>query len=121
MYVEAYKYVTKSDKMSFIGNLLKKHPDLDIVFTTYSRAILANATFRKNRFRLNWHSHQIKKPNPEKIKKSDAALFIVNSNMKYELQLMVATTKRRDLGDCSLYDFLIGFCRQTRQGLIEDA
>ena len=41
--------------------------------------------------------------------------------MKYELQLMVATTKRRDLGDYSLYDFLIGFCRQTRQGLIEDA
>ena len=53
MYVEAYKYDTKSDKMPFIGNLLKKHPDLDIVFTTYSRAILANATFPKNRFRLN--------------------------------------------------------------------
>ena len=34
---------------------------------------------------------------------------------------MVATTERRDLGDRSLYDFLIAFCRQARQGLIEDA
>ena len=27
MYVVAYRYVTKSDKMSFIGNVLKKHPE----------------------------------------------------------------------------------------------
>ena len=34
---------------------------------------------------------------------------------------MVATAERRDLGDHSLYDFLIAFCRQARQELIEDA
>ena len=95
MYVGAYRYVTKSDKMLFIGNFLKKHPDLEIIPTTYSRAILAKATFPKNRLRLNEHSHQTKKPKPEKIKKSDVALFIVNNSIKDELKLMVATTKRR--------------------------
>ena len=46
MYVGAYRYVTKSDKISFIVNVLKKHPDLEIISTAYNRAILANATFR---------------------------------------------------------------------------
>ena len=55
MYVWAYRYVTKSDKMPFIGNVLKKHPDLEIISTTYSSAILANAAFRKNRLQLNEH------------------------------------------------------------------
>ena len=114
MYAGVYRYVTKSDKMPFIGNVLQKHPGLEIISTT-------NATFRKNRLRLNEHSHQTKYPKPQKIKKSDVALFIINNNIKVGLQLMVATTERRDLGDRSLYDFLIAFCRQARQGLIEDA
>ena len=45
MYVGAYRYVTKSDENPFIGNFLKNHPDLEIISTKYSRAILANATF----------------------------------------------------------------------------
>ena len=47
--------------------------------------------------------------------------FIVDNNIKNELQLMEATTERRDLGDRSLYDFLIALGRQARQELIEDA
>ena len=121
MYVGVYRYVTKSDKMPFIGNVLQKHPGLEIISTTYRRPILANATFRKNRLRLNEHSHQTKQPKPQKIKKSDVELFIINNNIKTGLQLMVATTERRDLGDRSFYDFLIAFRRQARQELIEDA
>ena len=34
---------------------------------------------------------------------------------------MVATTERRDVGDHSLYCFLIAFYRHARQELIEDA
>ena len=66
MHVGAYRYVTKSDENPFIGNVLKKHPDLEIISTTYSRAILVNATFQKNHLRLNEHSHQTKNPKPEK-------------------------------------------------------
>ena len=47
--VGAYRYVTKSDKMPLIGNVFKKYHGLDIISTLYSRAILANAAFRKNR------------------------------------------------------------------------
>ena len=60
MYVGAYRYVTKSDKMPFIGNILKKHPDLEIISTTRRRAILANSTFQMSRLRLNEHSHETK-------------------------------------------------------------
>ena len=83
MYVVAYRYVIKSDKMSFIGNVLKNI--LKIPTTKYSCAILANATFCKNHLQLNEHSHQTKIPKPEKILKSDEALFIVNNNIKDEL------------------------------------
>ena len=82
MYIGAYRYVTKSDKMPFIGNILKKHRDLEIISTTRRRAILANSTFQMNRLRLNEHSRETKKPKPEKIQKSVAALFIVNNNLK---------------------------------------
>ena len=85
MHVGAYRYVTKSDENPFIGNVLKKHPDLEIISTKYSRAILANATFQKNYLQLNEHSHQTKNPKPEKIKKSDVALFNFNINIKHEL------------------------------------
>ena len=64
MYVGTYRYFTKSDKMRFIGNVLKKHRDLGIICTTYSRAILTNSNFRKNRIQLSEHSHQTKKPKP---------------------------------------------------------
>ena len=121
MYVGAYSFGTKSDKMTFVGNVLKKHPNLETISTTYSCAILENATFRKNRLRLNEHSHQTKKPKPEKIKKSDVALFFIKNNIKEELPLMVATTEDRDLGHHSLYDFSIVFRRQASQEPIEDA
>ena len=45
IYVEGYRYVTKSDKMPFIGNVLKKHPDLEIISTKHRHAILANVFF----------------------------------------------------------------------------
>ena len=67
MYVRAYRYVTKSGKMSFIGNVLKKSPDLEIVSITYNRAILADATFCKNALQLNEDSYQTKKLRPENI------------------------------------------------------
>ena len=57
MYVRAYRYVTKSDKMSFIGNVFKKSPDLEIVSITYNGAILADATFCKNCLQLNEDSY----------------------------------------------------------------
>ena len=63
----------------FLKNILK------IPTTKYSCAILANATFCKNHLQLNEHSHQTKIPKPEKILKSDEALFIVNNNIKDEL------------------------------------
>ena len=111
MYVGARRYVTKSDKMPFSGNVSQKLPALEIISTTCSRAILANITFRKNRLRLNEHSRQTKNLKPEKIKKNDVALFFVSNNIKDELQLVVATTECRDLGDRSLYNFLIAFRR----------
>ena len=70
IYVGAYSYATKSDKMPFIGNVRKKHPGLEIISTTYSRAILANATFRKNRLQLSEDSHQTKKPKPKRSLKT---------------------------------------------------
>ena len=111
MYVGACRYVTESDKMPFIGNVYQKPPVLEIISTTSSRAILANITFRKNRLRWNEPSNQTKNPKPEQIKKNDVALFFVSNNIKDELQLVVATTECRDLGDRSLYNFLIAFRR----------
>ena len=70
---------------------------------------------------MNEHSQQTKKPKPEKIKKSDVALFFIKNNIKEELPLMVATTEDRDLGHHSLYEFLIVFRRQASQEPIEDA
>ena len=69
MDVAAYRCVAKYNKMPFIGNVLKKYPDLEIISTTCNRAILANATFRKNRLQLNEHSHQPKNQNQKKMKK----------------------------------------------------
>ena len=111
MYAGACRYVTKSDKMPFIGNVYQKPPVLEIISTTSSRAILANITIRKNRLRWNEPSNQTKNPKPEQIKKNDVALFFVSNNIKDELQLVVATTECRDLGDRSLYNFLIAFRR----------
>ena len=90
---------------------IKKPPVLEIISTTSSRAILANITFRKNRLRWNEPSNQTKNPKPEQIKKNDVALFFVSNNIKDELQLVVATIECRDLGDRSLYNFLIAFRR----------
>ena len=115
MYVWTYRYVTKSDKMPFIGSVLKKNPDLEIISTTYSRDILTNAAFRKNRLQLNVDSHQIKKLKQEKFLKRDVALFFVNNNIKDGLQLIEATTDHRDLGNCPFYDFLIVLCLQVCQ------
>ena len=115
MYVWTYRCVTKSDKMPFIGSVLKKNPDLEIISTTYSRDILTNAAFRKNHLQLNIDSHQIKKPKPEKFLKRDVALFFVNNNIKDGLQLIEATTDHRDLGNCPFYDFLIVLCLQVCQ------
>ena len=43
MYAGAYRYATKTDKeKAFVGNALAKHPNLEMISGTYSRAILAN-------------------------------------------------------------------------------
>ena len=78
----------------------------------------SKCNFSKEPPSIKWTFTSTKKPKPEKNEKSDVALFIVNNNIKDKLQLMVAITERRDLGDRSHYNlhvtsFLFLFCFST--------
>jgi len=100
MYVGAYRYTIKNDKEhAFVGNVLQKHPNLDIISQTYNRALAANSTYCRNRELESENTEpDNKKVKKERMKKSDVALFIVENNVKTELQLLSLSTERRDLG-----------------------
>ena len=123
MYVGAYRYVTKTDKQkAFIGSVLLKHPNLEMISATYNRAILANSTYRQNRRQFEDEAGPSAKKNKcEKLKKGDVAMFVIENQVKTELQLMVLATERRDLGDRLLYDYLISLRRAARLELLQDA
>ena len=55
------------------------------------------------------------------MKKGNVALFIVENNIKSELELMNLSVTRRDLGDRALYDYLISLRGAARQELVRDA
>lgn len=81
----------------------------------YKREILVNTSLRKNRPTAN------QKTQNSKTEKIDGTIFIVENEIKTELQLMVLPTTRRNYGNCRLYDFFISMRRQARQELIEEA
>ena len=55
------------------------------------------------------------------MKKGDVAMFIVENDIKNELQLLNIVTERRNLGDRCLYDYLMAMRKQAREELIVDA
>ena len=124
MYVGAYRYATKTDKNFFVGNVLSKHPNLELISQTYARAIQANNTFRNNnkkrRAKTDTEEEPAKKKNRSKLK-WDLALFIVENKVRSEVELITVATERRDLGDRSLYDYLIGMKRKDREDFVEEA
>ena len=71
MYVGAYRYATKSDKKAFVGNVLTRHPNLEMISSTYSRAIMANNTYCPNRQQAASQAEPTcnKKAKPERLKK----------------------------------------------------
>ena len=123
MYIGAYRYVTKTDKMPFIGSILKQHPKtLDIISNTFTRAIEANRTYRRNR--TEHHAavaDENNKSKPAKLKKGDIAMWIIEQNIKSEVELVKFATDRRNLGDRALYDYLISMRKQYREDLVHDA
>ena len=121
MYAGAYRYATKSDKQPFIGHVLMKHPNLAKLSETYNRAIMANSTFRKNCQQRELAELAPKKPKQNRMKKGDVAMFIVENDIKNELQLLNIVTERRNLGDRCLYDYLMTMRKQAREELIVDA
>ena len=96
--------VTKEDKKSFIGNRLEKLHNLEIIFDTHKCAILANTSFCNNRQPVNDNTSYHKKPKTDKLKKRDGAIFIVEDEIKTELQLMDLATTTKNLGDRCLYE-----------------
>lgn len=123
LYAGAYRYATKTDKHPFIGSILTKHPNLEIISNTFTRAINANSAFRNNRQNVNAENNEApaKKQKQARMKKGDVAMFIVENHIKTELDLMNTATERRNLGDRCLYDYLFTMRRQSRQELVEDA
>ena len=93
-----------------------------MISATYNRAILANSTYRQNRRQFEDEAGPSAKKNKcEKLKKGDVAMFVIENQVKTELQLMVLATERRDLGDRLLYDYLISLRRAARLELLQDA
>ena len=123
MYAGAYRYTVKTDKEhAYVGSVLMKHPNLDIISQTYNRALAANSTYCRNRqLEAEAAEPPAKVVKKAKMKKADVALFIIENNLRTELQLLSLATERRDLGDRTLYDYLISLRRGIRQELVQDA
>ena len=82
MHAGAYRYAIKSDKHPFIEHILMKHPNLEKLSETYNRAIMANSTFRENCQQREPAEPVPKKPRENRMKKGDAAMFIVKRHKK---------------------------------------
>ena len=128
MYAGAYRYTTKNDHNAIKGNVLKKHPDLDMCSAQLRQAITANNAFRENaKQRRIAAASADKEPNAknkkttERLKKTDVAKFCVKNKIRDETKLMAVCVERRNLGDTCLYDFVIGMSRKVRSELVEDA
>ena len=98
-----------------------KHPNLEKLTETYNRAIMANSTFRENCQQRELAQPALKKPKKNRMKKGDVAMFIAENDIKNELQLLNIATKRRNLGERCLYDYLMALRKQAREELIVDA
>ena len=124
MYIGAYRYATKEDKSPIIKHVLKRHPNLEMVSHTYNRAIVANSTYCENAAKKRMSAAEENPSNSEKrkrITKGDVAMFVVESSVKTELELINLATERRNLGDRALYDYLIAMRKQQREELVQDA
>ena len=120
-YAGAYQYTTKSDKHPFIGHVLMKHPNLEKLSETYNRAIMANSTFRENGQQRELAEPASKKPKQSRMKKGDVAMFIVENDVKNELQLLNIATERINFGGRCLYDYLMALRKQACEELMVDA
>ena len=109
MYAGAYRYTTKSDRLALKGNVLKKHPNLDMIGAQWQQAIAANNTFRENANQRRIESAEAseepekKKKKNNRMKKSDVARFCIDNKIKTETKLMAVSVERRNLGDSYLY------------------
>ena len=128
MYAGAYRYTTKQDKLFFIGQVSKAHPNLDVISRTYEQAANANRTFVSNANKRRQENQPTgpaaKKKEKEKAKKmtkGDLAMFCVANKLRTENDAMSMCLERQDAGDRALYDILISMSRKTRTELIEDA
>ena len=94
-----------------------------MISSTYSRAINTNAVYCQNRRQVDTEEGPTsnKKVKPNKLKKGDVPMYIVENNLNTELELMSAALERRNLGDLVLYDYLISSRIVTRQQMLEDA
>ena len=124
MYIGAYRYVTKMDNCPIIKNVLKKHPNLELISQTYHRAVMANNTFCDNTNKRKavsasaGSSTSKKEDKPKRLKKGDVAMFIVENAIHDEVALIKVATERRDLGDRVLYDYLMSLRRVQREELV---
>ena len=127
MYIGAYRYVTKMDKCPIIKNVLRKHPNLDLISHTYNQAVMANNTFCNNKRKAmlasagQGSSTSRNENKPKRLKKGDVAMFVVKNAIHDEISLIKVATERRDLGDRVLYDYLIALRRGQREELVTEA
>ena len=127
MYAGAYRYTTKSDRLALKGNVLKKHPNLDMIGAQWQQAIAANNTFRENANQRRIESAQAseepekKKKKNDRMKKCDVAKFCIDNKIKTETKLMAVSVERRNLGDSYLYNSIMGMSRKCRSECVEDA
>ena len=108
MYAGAYLYATKYNKeKAFMGNVIKSHPNLEMISSTYSRAVNTNAVYCQNRRQVDTEEGPTlnKKVKSNKLKKGDLAIYIVENNLNTVMELMSAATERWNLGDRVLYDY----------------
>ncbi len=127
LYAGAYRYATKVDIHYFTGNVLEKHPNLDVISKTYERATVANTTYRENS-RKRKDSKDSAANNGGKSKKrtraefrADLGMFIVQNNIKKEIQLIALARDRLANGDRKLFDFLFNMKKKDREELVADA
>ena len=93
MYAGAYRYATKNDEGIFIGNVLLAHPNLELMSDTCSLPKKANNTYFTNRNEVKTEVWETSGKGKRKITKGDVNMYIIENNLKTEVELTSATKK----------------------------
>ena len=95
MYAGAYRYATKNDEGIFIGNVLLAHPNLELMSDTCSLSKKANNMYFTNRNEVKTEVWETSGKGKRKITKGDVNMYIIENNLKTEVELTSATKKGR--------------------------